>query len=180
MSDPLGQVPPAAGRAAALPGVAAPQLVELAQAPPAALPQAAPLAASVTGPGGNGVLLLRTDFGTLALKTALALPAGTRLDLRLVTGPPPAGLLLNIEQPAGRLSSSPSGTAPPAEAPPDPIELGTQLAATVSMPAGGDASAAALPAGSRLVLRIVPLSGAPTDPAIPTGSVTAESADATV
>jgi hypothetical protein len=178
MSDPLGQVPPAAARAA-LPGVAAPQLVELAQAPPAALPHAATLAASVIGPGGNGVLLLRTDFGTLALKTALALPAGIQLDLRLVTGPPAAVLLLNIEQPASRLSSSPSGTAPPAEAPPDPIELGTQLAATVSMPAGGDASAA-LPAGSRLVLRIVPLSGAPTDPAILTGSVTADSADATV
>src|ERR1700724_2874096 len=99
MSDPLGQVPPAAGRAAALPGIAAPPLVELAQAPP--------LPASVIGPGGNGVLLLRTDFGTLALKTALALPAGTQLDLRLVTGPPPAVLLLNIAEPASRLPSSP-------------------------------------------------------------------------
>jgi hypothetical protein len=180
MSDPLGQVPPAAGRAAALPGVAAPQLVELAQAPPAALPQAATLAASIIGPGGNGVLLLRTDFGTLALKTALALPAGTQLDLRLVTGPPPAVLLLNIVEPASRLPSSPSATAPPAEAPPDAIDLGTQLTATVSMPAGGDASSAALPAGSRLVLRIVPLSDVPTDPAILTGSVIADGAGATV
>jgi hypothetical protein len=180
MSDPLGQIPPLAGRDAALPAVAGPQLIELAQAPPAALPQASTLPASVIGPGGNGVLLLRTDAGTLALKTALALPAGTQLDLRLVAGPPPAVLLLNIEEPASRLPPSPTGTAAPAEAPPDPIDLGTQLVATVSAPAGDNGSAAGLPPGSRLVLRIVPLPDTPADAAIFSASVAADTADATV
>src|SRR6185437_9630555 len=73
--------------------------IELAQSPPAALLAASTLAAVVLGRGGNGALLLRTDYGTLALKTTLALAVDSKVDLRLLPGPPPAVMLLHIEQP---------------------------------------------------------------------------------
>src|SRR6185437_12613305 len=100
MADTLGNVslpgtPFIPGVAVAMPQAA----IELAQQPPAALLLAATLAAIVVGRGGNGALLLRTDYGTLALKTPLSLPPGSRVDLKLLPGPPPSVLLLHIEAP---------------------------------------------------------------------------------
>ena len=177
MADPLGQIPSAALRAA-LPAAASPLLVELAQAPSAAVLQATLLSASVIGRDGNGALLLQTDQGTLALKTTLPLPVGAQVDLRLVAGPPQAAVLLNVAEP-------PTESAPPAtsatgatELPADPVDLGTQLTATVSAPASDSAGAAVLAAGSRLVLRVVPLTDALPGAAAFTGTVTAGPASA--
>jgi len=76
-----------------------PPVVELVQQPPAALLLASTLSAVVVGRGGNGALLLRTDYGTLALKTALELAPGVRVDLKLQPGPPATALLLHVDAP---------------------------------------------------------------------------------
>lgn len=195
MNDTLGNV--SLPSAPLIPGVAAaaPQAaIELAFQPPPALLLAATLSAVVVGRGGNGALLLRTDYGTLALKTPLSLPPGSRVDLKLLPGPPASVLLLHIEAPDTQASggaSSPLAQAPataasgaaakaqaPAagvqaesiEAPPAQLALGSEVEATVTAPAGG---AAPLPAGTRLLLRVT-LPGlspppAPADPAPASG-----------
>src|SRR5579872_592560 len=80
--------------------------IELAQPPPAALLFASTITGIVLGRNGDGALLLRTDLGTLALKTLLALVPGSQVDLRLIPGPPPAVVLLHTEEPV------PLGTPP--------------------------------------------------------------------
>jgi len=183
MADPLGQIPLPAGLAAALPQVALTPLLELLQPPPAALLQApSPVAASVIGRDDGGALLLQTAAGTVAVKTTLPLPVGAHIDLRLVPGPPPAAQLLNIIDAPARPPAPPGG----AETPPDPVDLGTQLRATVAAPAASAASpapvsalAAPLAVGSQLVLRLVPLTDAtPEDAGILTATVAADAADA--
>ena len=169
MVDPVGQSALPL-RLAAAPTQAAPTpVVELLEPPPLALLQAAsPVAASVIGRDDGGALLLQTAAGVVAAKTGLPLPVGARLDLRLVPGPPPAAQLLNIAEPPAR---APAGTA---ATPPDPVDLGTEVQATVTAPAAPAAAATPVPApapaptdssadavplavGSRLVLRLMPL-----------------------
>ena len=173
-----------------IPGVAAAapqQAIELAQQPPAALLLAATLAAIVVGRGGNGALLLRTDYGTLALKTPLSLPAGSRVDLKLLPGPPPTVVLLHIEAPGSSFARQASAALPEApttaaspqapastqtdatEAPPARLALGNEVEATVNAPPSNDATA--LPAGTRLVLRVVvPEAGASAPPSFSTSA----------
>src|SRR6185437_12786442 len=157
------------------------------QQPPAALLLAATLAAIVVGRGGNGALLLRTDYGTLALKTPLSLPAGSRVDLKLLPGPPPTVVLLHIEAPGSSLARQASAALPEAPttaespqaqastqtdataAPPARLALGNEVEATVNAPPSNDATA--LPAGTRLVLRVVvPEAGAPAPPSFSTSA----------
>ncbi|HUJ98062.1 MAG TPA: hypothetical protein VLV85_07445 [Stellaceae bacterium] len=183
MADSFGNV--SLPGAPLLPGItvtASLPVIELAQQPPAALLLAATLAAIVVGRGGNGALLLRTDYGTLALKTPLALPAGSRVDLKLLPGPPPSVVLLHVE------SSSTSGETPalpqaataglagtgkaptaaasgaaadPTETEPAHLALGNAVEATVTAPAAN--AGAALAAGTRLMLRVT-VADVPTAP----------------
>jgi hypothetical protein len=131
-----------------LPTTANALVAEFASPPPAAANAAAVLAAIVLGRASDGTLLLRTDLGTLSLQTALSLPAGTQLDLRLLPGTPASAQLLNI-------------AAPPAEEPQQPMQfdLGTTITATVRDPAlpseiPEPQAAAPLP-GTQLLLRVV-------------------------
>lgn len=179
MADSVGPVPFVGGSilAAAVPSL--PPIIELAQPPPAALLLAATLSAIVVGRGGNGALLLRTDYGTLALKTTLALASGSRVELKLQPGPPATVLLLDIQEPetsappppaaappAAPAPSAPTAagtTAPPpaaataseTEAPPALLDLGSEAEATlVSLPPDTQNLPPALVAGTRLVLRL--------------------------
>ena len=182
MADSLGNV--SISGAPLIPGVAAAAAqpaIELAQQPPPALLLAATLAAVVVGRGGNGALLLRTDYGTLALKTALSLLPGSRVDLKLLPGPPPSVMLLHIEAPTGQAETLPAapplpaGAAPPppagkaaaaalaADAPPTQLALGSEVEATLIAPP--PAGPGPDPVGTRLVLRVVlPVPGAPPPP----------------
>jgi hypothetical protein len=197
MADGIGGIPLANGLATSQGSAtpAAAPTIELAQSPPAALLAASTLAAVVLGRGGNGALLLRTDYGTLALKTTLALAVDSKVDLRLLPGPPPAVVLLHIEQPPGaartasplpgapatppspatstRPAAAPNGsaTAPAmADEPPAQFDLGTEIEATlITPPAAPDA--ATMTVGTRLVLRITlpptATSAAPLSPSVP-------------
>lgn len=191
MADTVAPVPLVGGSilAAAIPSL--PPTIELAQQPPAALLLAATLSAIVVGRAGNGALLLRTDYGTLALKTALALASGSRVELKLLPGPPPSVLLLDIEEPetpaqaaatAAPMPNAPaapgSAATPPAaaaasetEAPPAQLDLGSEVEATlVSPPPGTQNLLPALAAGTRLVLRIaLPEPDAPAPTPTPSG-----------
>jgi hypothetical protein len=184
MADSFGNV--SLPGAPLIPGIAvtAPlPVIELAQQPPAALLLAATLAAVVVGRGGNGALLLRTDYGTLALKTPLALPAGSRVDLKLLPGPPPAVILLHVESsntpgetPAlpqaatGNLAGAAKApaaaangaAAEPTETAPARLALGNAVEATVTAPAAN--GGAGLAAGTRLMLRVT-VADLPTVPA---------------
>jgi hypothetical protein len=183
MADSFGNV--SLPGAPLLPGItvtASLPVIELAQQPPAALLLAATLAAIVVGRGGNGALLLRTDYGTLALKTPLSLPAGSRVDLKLLPGPPPSVVLLHVD------ASSTSGETPalpqaataslagaakapfaagngaaaePTETEPAQLALGNAVEATVTAPAAN--GGAALAAGTRLMLRVT-VADVPTGP----------------
>ena len=191
MADPLGQIPLSDGLAGVLPRTALMPLLELAQAPPMALLQASsPVAASVIGRDDSGALLLQTALGTIAVKATLPLPVGTQLDLRLVPGPPLAAQLINIADPAAHPAAPVGG----AVTPPDPVDLGTELKATVTAPAAptttapvpalaaptsASAGAAPLAVGSQLVLRLVPLTETTSiETGILTASVAADAGDA--
>ncbi|HUC68782.1 MAG TPA: hypothetical protein VMA53_25420 [Stellaceae bacterium] len=174
MADSFGNV--SLPGAPLLPGitVTAPlPVIELAQQPPAALLLAATLAAVVVGRGGNGALLLRTDYGTLALKTPLSLPAGSQVNLKLLPGPPPSVVLLHVDSsgtsgetpalpPAVTTSLASAAKAPGAtvsgaaaestETAPAQLALGNAVEATVTAPAAN--GGAALAAGTRLMLRV--------------------------
>lgn len=186
MADTVGTVPRFTGIPIVAGIAAASQpTIELAQQPPAALLLATTLAAVVLGRGGNGALLLRTDYGTLALKTPLSLPPGSRVDLKMLPGPPPAVMLLNVEQPttpppvAGTplptataaapvktpATGAGSTAAPTAEAPPAQLDIGTEVEATVVALPSADQKAA-LPVGTQLLLRVAlaPASGMTTSP----------------
>jgi hypothetical protein len=167
MTDTVGAVPPVAPPP--IPSTPpSPPAIELAQAPPTAVLLASTLSATVVGRGGNGALLLRTDYGTLALKTMLDLPPGSRVDLKLQPGPPATVMLLNVSggdaAPAApatlsTLVATASGTAPTASTtvPPPPAQLavGTEIEATVVPSPTNDQSAVSLAVGTRLALRIV-------------------------
>lgn len=173
MADSFGNV--SLPGAPLIPGVAVTAslpVIELAQQPPAALLLAATLAAIVVGRGGNGALLLRTDYGTLALKTSLSLPAGSQVNLKLLPGPPPSVVLLHVEssgtpgetpalQQAATASLAGAAKAPAAangaaaeatETAPAQLALGNAVEATVTAPAAN--AGAALAAGTRLMLRV--------------------------
>jgi hypothetical protein len=195
MNDTLGNV--TLPNAPLIPGVAAaaPQAaIELAFQPPPALLLAATLSAVVVGRGGNGALLLRTDYGTLALKTPLSLPPGSRVDLKLLPGPPASVMLTHIEAPdtpAAAAASSPlpqalaaapsAATAAktpasaaamavePVETPPTQLALGSEVEATVTAPPAG--GGAPLPAGTRLLLRVTLPGMSPSPPGPTAGPV---------
>jgi hypothetical protein len=193
MAETLGKV--SLSVAPILPGAAAATspAIELAQQPPAALLLAATLAAVVVGRGGNGALLLRTDYGTLALKTALALPAGSRVTLKLLPGPPATVILLSVETAnggdGGADSLPPALVGPPplaggkpdaasamaasyvVEEPPAQLTLGSEIEATVTTPSPD--TVAGPPVGTRLVLRVMlPVGDAP-PPSIPASAAPA-------
>jgi hypothetical protein len=138
----------------------APTVVEFASPPPPSLLAAGGvIAATVVGSDGEGVLVLRTDYGTVALKTLLALDPGASVQLKLFAGPPAGAAILSADgAPLGfgalRAAATP-GSAPAAalqaEAAPTVIELGQTVRATVVAPA---ATPGAPAAGSELTLRI--------------------------
>src|SRR5689334_23860130 len=66
------------------------------QPPPALLSAGGVIAATVVGSDG-GVLTLRTDFGTIALKTLLAIDTGTAVELKFFAGPPAGVAILSAD-----------------------------------------------------------------------------------
>src|SRR5579872_4292057 len=137
-------------------------VVEFASPPPPALLSAGGLiAATVVGSDSAGVLTLRTDFGTIALKTLLAIDPGTAVELKVFAGPP-AGVAILSEDgtPMGfgtlRASATPGAAAAaaalPPEAEPTVVQLGQTLRATVVAAASTPGAPAA---GSELTLRVV-------------------------
>jgi hypothetical protein len=185
MTETVGVVPPVAPPfiPSATP---APPAIELAQAPPTAVMLASTLSATVVGRGGNGALLLRTDYGTLALKTTLDLPPGSRVDLKLQPGPPVTVVLLNLAESdaaataaagatlstvaaaGGGTAAAPSAGSATAPTSPAQLVVGTEVEATlVSLPIN-DPTAVAFAVGTRLVLRIA-LASPDEPPAIPGG-----------
>lgn len=146
------------------PAASAPTVVEFSSPPPPSLIAAGGVvAATVVGRDGEGVLVLRTDFGTVALKTLLALDPGTSVQLKLFAGPPAGAAILSADgTPLGfgalRAAATP-GSAPaptpaaalPAEAASTVIELGQTVRATVLAPASTPGAPAA---GSELALRV--------------------------
>jgi hypothetical protein len=163
---------------AATPATApAPTVVEFASPPPPSLLAAGGvIAATVVGSDGE-ILTLRTDFGSIALKTLLALDPGTPVELKLFAGPPAGAAILSADgAPIGygalRAAAAP-GNAPaptttvPTETAPTVVELGQSVRATVVAPAP---TPGAPSAGSELVLRVA--SGTlPNTPAALTGTV---------
>jgi len=151
--------------------------------PPAALAAGGVIAATVVGQDGNNVLLLRTDFGTLAIKTTLTLPPGTLVELKLFAGPPAGAAILSADGAPigfGALRSLP-GAAVPTGAPPsasaqaaaqtpaapsESIQVGQSVRATVVVAA---TTPGAPPSGSELTLRVLPLptAGAPAGASTP-------------
>ncbi|HWX75817.1 MAG TPA: hypothetical protein VNZ05_10945, partial [Solirubrobacteraceae bacterium] len=163
---------------AATPATApAPTVVEFASPPPPSLLSAGGvIAATVVGSAGE-VLTLRTDFGSIALKTLLALEPGTSVELKLFAGPPAGAAILSADgAPIGygalRAAAAPGSAPAPAaavqaETAPTVVELGQTVRATVVAAA---ATPGAPTAGSELALRVA--SGAlPNAPATLTGTV---------
>ena len=163
---------------AATPATApAPTVVEFASPPPPSLLSAGGvIAATVVGSDGE-VLTLRTDFGSIALKTLLALEPGTSVELKLFAGPPAGAAILSADgAPIGygalRAAAAPGSAPAPAaavqaETAPTVVELGQTVRATVVAAA---ATPGAPTAGSELALRVA--SGAPPNaPATLTGTV---------
>src|ERR1051326_2134042 len=128
----------------AAPAATAAPVVEFASPPPPSLLAAGGvIAAIVVGRDGEGVLVLRTDFGNIALKTLLALDPGTSVELKLFTGPPAGAAILSADgAPLGygalRAATTPGSSAPPAilqtEAAPTVVQLGQTVRATVVSP----------------------------------------------
>jgi len=111
----------------------------------------------------GGVLTLRTDFGTVALKTLLAIDPGTSVTLKLFAGPPAGAAILSADgtpmgygalRAAAAPGSAPTTAAPlAAEAAPTVVQLGQTVRATVVTPASIPGAPAA---GTELALRVVP------------------------
>lgn len=152
MTDPLSLVTVPAPAMAAVPMTAPALVAEILTAPPAALQALAGFAATVTGRGPDGALLLQSGYGTLSLKTTQPLVAGTRVELRLQSGsgPPTVSLVT--------LPAEPDAPAPPP--PTTQLDRGTTITATV-IAAAPDAGADAPEIGARVMLRVA----APTLPA---------------
>jgi hypothetical protein len=147
----------------AAPAAVAAAVVEFASPPPPSLlATGGVIAATVVGRDGESVLVLRTDFGTLALKTLLALDPGTSVELKLFAGPPAGAAILSADgAPLGfgalRAAATPGSlpapvAALPAEAAPTVVELGQTVRATVVTAATTPGAPAA---GSELALRLV-------------------------
>ncbi|HZT51522.1 MAG TPA: hypothetical protein VFA22_06305 [Stellaceae bacterium] len=146
---------PAIAASAAAPVAAATVIPPNAVAPGTELPnallllqEAANFAATVIGRDADGAMLLRSGFGLFSLKTTLPLDPGTRVELRYQPGNPPSLALLGVAE-----TEAPEPAAPPMQ-----LDLGTETAATVI--AAGSDPAAALPVGTRLLLRILPQAAA--------------------
>jgi len=136
----------------------APAVADFASPPPqAALAAAGTIVATVLGGDAGAELLLKTDFGTLALKTPLVLAAGTSLELKLFAGPPASAAILSIDgAPLGsgalRSTGTPSAADTAVPAPSESVELGQTVRATVLAPeSGADAPAA----GTSLSVRVL-------------------------
>ena len=154
MTDTPGIAPPLP-TAPVIPASAVAPGVELL-APQLALQEAANILATVIGRSPEGTVLLRSAYGVFSLKSTLPLGVGTRVDVRYQPGNPPSFAILGIAD----------GDAPEAAAPPTRLDVGTTTAATV-IAAGSDGTAA-LPVGTRLLLRIVPTADPAPAPAGPT------------
>jgi hypothetical protein len=182
VTDTVGNVPSVGAALSPTAATPAPPVIELVQQPPNALLLASLLTATVVGRGGNGALLLRTDYGTLALNTALALTPGSNVDLRIQPGPPATVVLLNVDESMARAAATPttSTTATTAatattttattleatvdETPPALLALGSDIEATIIAAPTTDAANAALAIGTRLLLRIAVPEGDPLPP----------------
>lgn len=170
MSDPLGIARPLGPGATliqtalAAAAAAAPHAELLGPAP--ALPLATSFMATVIERGPEGALMLRSAYGTLALKTPQPLAPGTRVELRVAPGTPPT---VSIQ----------AAAAPEAEeepAPPLTVEPGTTVMATVvAAPPGDDA----MPVGTRLLLRVAATASAPGE-ATQSGTIATGAAGETV
>lgn len=136
-----------------------PAVVDFASPPPpAALAAGGTIAATVLGSDGQTALLLKTEFGTLALKTALTLAAGTEVELKLLPGPPAGAAIVSVEGApigSGALRGAGTQAAPVAAeaAPSELIELGQTVRATVLAPAPGEDAPAV---GSTIAVRVLP------------------------
>lgn len=156
----------------------APAVVDFASPPPpAALAAGGTIAATVLGRDGETALLLKTEFGTLALKTALTLAAGTAVELKLFAGPPAGAAILSVDgAPIGygalRSAGAPAATAAEA-APSELIELGQTVRATVLAPAPLEDAPAA---GSSVTVRVLPA----TSPTTMTATLVQSSGSTTV
>jgi len=138
-------------------------VVEFASPPPPALLAASGLiSATVVGSDG-GVLTLRTDFGSIALKTLLAIDPGTAVELKLFAGPPAGVAILSADgTPMGfgalrAAASAPNAAAAatqlPSEAASTVVDLGQTVRATVVTPAS---TPSAPTVGTEFALRVVP------------------------
>jgi hypothetical protein len=119
--------------------------------PPAALGMAM-LHATVIGSKPDGTMLLRTATGTLSIQSAVALPAGTSLDLKLMGGSPATAMLLNIHDGGSAVSA---GAATPTAAQAvqastsTTLDLGTTIDGTVTgLPGSAPPAAAAVAASN--------------------------------
>ncbi len=155
-------------------------VVEFASPPPPALLSAGGvIAATVVGTDNAGVLTLRTDYGTIALKTLLAIDPGTAVELKLFTGPPAGVAILSADgtpmgfgalRAAAAAPSAPATAAAlPTEAAPTVVDLGQTVRATVVAPASMPGAPAA---GSEFALRVLPGTANATPGAAPTLAAT--------
>ena len=151
------------------PTAAAPPVIDFALPPPqAALAASGIIAATVASSDAESVLVLKTDFGPIALKTNISLPSGTPVELRLFAGPPAGAAILTANgQPIGygalraaptppvplpaNGTPAPAAAAAPPAAPTEQVALGQTVRATVVTPAPAPE---APPAGSQLTLRL--------------------------
>jgi len=97
------------------------------------------------GDDGQGALVLLTALGTLSIKNAIALAAGTRLVLQPLPDRPGAVLVVAVNDVATSPRTAPAAALPsaapaPALPPPALLDLGTTITATVLAP-GGEPSA---------------------------------------
>src|SRR6266851_1086156 len=103
----------------------------------ATLTSATQLSGTVTESGMPGELTLLTALGTLALKTPLALPEGTRLVLQAIADRPGAAIVVAInDSPTASRAAAPAPAAaappsPPTAPPPAVLALGTTVTATI-------------------------------------------------
>ena len=108
----------------------------------ATLTSATQLSGTVTESDTPGELTLLTALGTLALKTPLALPEGTRLVLQAIADRPGAAIVVAInDSPTASRAAAPALAAaappsPPTAPPPAVLALGTTVTATIVGSAG--------------------------------------------
>ncbi|HYC13843.1 MAG TPA: hypothetical protein VEC75_06315, partial [Stellaceae bacterium] len=133
--------------------------------PPAALAAGGTVLATVLASDAGAALLLKTDFGTLALNSPLVLAAGTSVELKLFAGPPASAAILSVDgAPVGsaapRNAAEPQSPSEAATPPSESVELGQAVRATVLAPGTATDAPAA---GTSLTIRVLP---APTSTAM--------------